>query len=110
MGLSNASTPKRVVLVVDLYGPFPTFQDADQQITRWFNSLPGTVTLPTPALTSMPLTTDDWSNQPQQTIVSLPATLASGYYIWYARATTEQSPSSGTALTVQITSIRLRPL
>lgn len=104
IALTDAPTPTKVVLVVNLYGPFPTREDADQQSSQWFNSPPGTVTLPSPALTSIPLTTDDWSNRPQQTIVSLPASLASGYYVWDARATTEQGGSSATGLTVQLIS------
>lgn len=103
MALSDAPTPGKVVLIVNLYGPFLTFQDADQQITRWFNTPPGSVMLPAPTLTSALRMTNGWSNQPQQTMVSLPATLAPGYYVWYAQVTTEQDYSGGTALTVQIT-------
>jgi len=102
--LTNEPAPKKVILTIVLYGPFSTFQEADQHLIQWFSSPPGSVTLPLPALASIPHVTDDWTNWPQQITLSLPATLASSYYVWHAEATEEQGFSSaGASLTVQIT-------
>lgn len=102
-GFTRDDRPSPVRCSVLFFGPFPTRAAAQQPLTPPLPSGgPGAAPTPTPALASPSLLLDDWTSQPQTSAVTLPATLAPGWYIVRDRVTDANGGEGGGAYIVEI--------
>jgi len=102
-GFTLDDRPSPVRCSMQFFGPFPSRAAAQQPFTLPFPSGgPGAAPTPTPTLTSPPLLLDDWTSQPRTSEVTLPSTLAPGWYIVSGLVTYANGESSGANI-VEIT-------
>lgn len=90
---SLSDRPNPVQCTVVLYGPFPTSAAAQQQLAG--PGTPPSVPAVAPALAPPPLLVDDWTSQPTTMVLTLPATLAPGYYVLLDREVSVGGESGG---------------
>jgi hypothetical protein len=101
---STEATPTRITISAELFGPFSSLTALEGVINQDAGSCS---TVSSPRVTSItPIQTDDWTNKTYQSTLSLPQSIAPGYYELVQKVSSNGNGNGGCDATRSVVQIK----